>query len=176
MRKIFFVLFFVMLYGAHSIAQEEIMKVLQKTSGQKLELGKKQKTEVTCDGALEVDYENNIAVFNENVIVNDPQLMIKADKMQVFFDKESKSIDKIVCEGNVKFKKEDRQAKSDKAVYLAKQGKVILTGDPMVKRGMDALTGEKITFFRNDNRMICEPSAKLVIYSEEREEEQGEWW
>jgi lipopolysaccharide transport protein LptA len=136
-----------------------------------------EKTEITCDGPLEVDYEKNVAIFNENVLVKDPQVMLKANKMQVFFDAESKTIDRIVAEGSVKFKKGDRQAKSEMAVYLAKEGKIVLTGNPMVKRGMDALTGEKITFFKNDNRMICEPSAKLVIFSEERsEEEEGEWW
>ena len=173
MKKHCIILLIFMIAAGFSCAEEGVEElVLEK----KQELEELVKTQITCDGALEVDYENNIATFNDNVIVKDPQVMLKADKMQVFFNAESKSVARIIAEGEVRFKKGDRQAKSDHAEYLADEGKIVLSGNPMVRRGMDALTGERIIFYRNNNRMICEPSAQLVIFTKEREEQEGEWW
>ena len=173
MKKHFIAIFIFMIVAGYACAQETIEELVQEN---KEELEELVKTQITCDGALEVDYENNIATFNDNVIVKDPQVMLKADKMQVFFDADSKSVARIIAEGEVRFKKGDRQAKSEHAEYFADEGKIVLSGNPMVRRGMDALTGERIIFYRNNNRMVCEPNAQLVIFTKERQEEEGEWW
>ena len=50
---------------------------------------------------------------------------------------------------------------------------IILTGKPQVTRDQDVLTGDKITFWRNENRMIVEPRARLVLQSEPGQQRQG---
>lgn len=133
------------------------------------------KTEITCEGKLDMDYEKNIAIFHNDVRVEDPRMKMNADLMTVYFQPKEKNIEKVVAIGNVRFKKEDKTAKSNQAVYTAKDGKIVLTGQPMVKRDRDVLAGEKITFFRDDNRMLIEPSAKLIIYSSDQNELNKEW-
>lgn len=87
-------------------------------------------TVITCDGPMEVDYENNIAHFFKNVVVTDSRGKLSADKMDVFIDRATKSIIKVVCVGNVQISQEKSRAMSSEAVYLADESKVILTGSP----------------------------------------------
>ena len=44
--------------------------------------------------------------------------------------------------------------------------KIVLAIKPRVTRGRDTLEGELITFWRDQNRMICQHQARLVIYPE----------
>jgi lipopolysaccharide export system protein LptA len=135
----------------------------------------KPQTTITCKGHLDMSYGKNVAVFNEDVVVNDPRMKMKADKMKVFFEPETRAIEKVIATGHVRFKKEDKTAKSRKAVYTAKDGRVVLTGKPMVKKGGSIMTGEMITFFRDDSRMLIEPTAKLIFYTEDQEEFKEGW-
>jgi len=95
---------------------------------------------ITCDGPLEVDYEKNIAVFKNNVSVDDGTMQLYSDVMDVFFltakDTKSKTkdsvstIDKIVARGNVKIVRDENISYSQEATYLAKDKKIILSGRP----------------------------------------------
>jgi len=85
---------------------------------------------ITCDGPLEVDYNANIAHFNENVWVNTEQGDIFADKMDVYIDREEQKLIRIICTGNVRVDQGGNKTFSHKAVYLAEEGRVILTGEP----------------------------------------------
>lgn len=104
-------------------------------------------TTVTCDGPLEVDYEKNIAIFNNNVKVTDERGEIKANKMEVIFDKASKKLVKVIAEGNVNIVRGENSTFSEKAIYTFDDGKAVLTGSPKIvifpEKGTDlnALTG-----------------------------------
>jgi LPS export ABC transporter protein LptC len=112
---------------------------------------KQEKIIVTCDGPLEVDYNNNIAKFNNNVKVERLDTVIYSDKMDVYFITEKKEepkkekaalesaktdaamnskIDKIVARGNVKVVRGLNVSYSDEAIYTALDKKLILTGRP----------------------------------------------
>lgn len=121
-------------------------------------------TVITSDGPMEVDYSKKIAVFDENVFVNDPQGTVRADHMEVYFDKETNDIDQIYCKGDVKIHHQDRTSHSDEAVYETKEQKIILTGNPEILQGLDRYRAEKITIFTAENRVIFEPSAQLLVY------------
>jgi len=107
----------------------------------------KEKIVITCDGPLEVDYNKNMAVFNNNVRVERDGAVIYSDKMDVFFitskEEEKKitgatenemvmnsKIDKIVAKGNVKVVRGENTSYSDEAIYTALEKKLILTGRP----------------------------------------------
>ena len=47
-------------------------------------------------------------------------------------------------------------------------GEVVLIGSARLSRGTDALEGDKITFWINEERVICEPG-RLVIFPRSRE-------
>lgn len=106
---------------------------------------KKEKITITCDGPLEVDYEKNIAIFNNNVKVEKPDLTIYSDKMLVYFtpkQEETKgsqeslvmasSINKIVARGNVRILRGENTSFSQEAIYSAVDKKMVLTGRPQI--------------------------------------------
>ncbi|MDP1890077.1 MAG: LPS export ABC transporter periplasmic protein LptC [Gemmatimonadaceae bacterium] len=132
--------------GATALKQVEIGKdVRLEIEPKDKQKDKKEKIVITCDGPLEVDYEKNIAVFNNNVKVEKTDLTIYSDKMQVYFtskqgdpknDQESalmsNSINKIVSQGNVRIVRGENTSYSQEAVYTDADKKIILTGRPQI--------------------------------------------
>ena len=133
-------------FGATALKQMELEKDvrldIQPLDKQK---GKKEKIMITCDGPLEVDYEKNIAVFNNNVKVEKPDLTIYSDKMLVYFtpkQEEAKgaqeslamasSIKKIIAQGNVRILRGENTTYSQEAIYNAESKKITLTGRPQI--------------------------------------------
>ena len=107
---------------------------------------KKEKIVITCDGPLDIDYEKNIAVFNNNVKVEKPDMTIYSDKLEVYFtpkqeteskksqgpDVMSSSINKIVGLGNVRILRGENISYSQEATYTALDKKITLTGRPQI--------------------------------------------
>ncbi len=102
---------------------------------------------ITCDGPLEVDYQHNVATFNNNVTADKGDAVIYCDTMDIYFNnaKEKSApksekpqstalsgnkIDKIVAKGNVKIVKGENVSYSDEALYTADDQKIILKGKP----------------------------------------------
>lgn len=87
-------------------------------------------TIVTCDGPLDIDYERNIAHFSKNVLAQDERGTLEADYIDVFYDRLTRRIAKMVARGSVVItSKEGNKTYSDNAVYLAGDGRIILGGD-----------------------------------------------
>lgn len=98
-------------------------------------------TIITCDGPLEVDYQNNLAVFQDNVKVKDERGEILADKMDVYFARQAEEskqmqgmegmgIEKVIATGDVQIHHGSNITYSQKAVYDTDTGKLTLTGRP----------------------------------------------
>ena len=85
---------------------------------------------ITCDGPLEVEYDNGQAVFYKNVVVTHEQGVIYSDKATAYFDSAQKTITRIVCEGHVKIVKDQNVSYAQKATYLRAEAKVVLEGRP----------------------------------------------
>ena len=128
-------------------------------------------TVITSD-RLTFDYQKQFALFEKNVVVVDPEMRMYADRMTVRFGTDNK-VNEIKAEGRVHIIQEDKESRSELAIYNLLQGVIILTGKPQVTRGKDILTGDKITFWRDQNRMIVEPRARLILQSEPGEERPG---
>jgi LPS export ABC transporter protein LptC len=90
------------------------------------------KTTITCDGPLDIDYQKQTAVFNQNVKADDGESQLYADKMTGYFDKETKKIVKIIAEGNVKIVRGQDTSYSEKAIYDGAGQTVSLVGSPKI--------------------------------------------
>lgn len=128
-------------------------------------------TVITSD-KLTFDYQKQFALFEKNVVVVDPEMRLYADRMTVRFGADNKA-QEIKAEGRVHIIQDDKESRSDLAIYNLIQGVIILTGKPQVTRGKDILTGDKITFWRDQNRMIVEPRARLILQSESGDDRSG---
>ena len=87
---------------------------------------------ITCDGPLEVDYNKNVAYFNNNVKLVDAEAIIDTDKATAYFDPEEKALKKVVCEGNVTITRGKDSTYADTLTYLPGEGRVLLEGRPKI--------------------------------------------
>jgi lipopolysaccharide export system protein LptA len=109
--------------------------------------------------------DTSMVEFTGNVKATREDSIIFADSIQIFFvnkddnkpKDEQSNIKKIISEGNVKYTAGERQAFADKAVYIAKDETLILTGNaPKLITGSSFITGKKITLFRLSGKVIVE--------------------
>lgn len=115
---------------------------------------------------LAFDQKKSTAIFEGKVVVTDPALKIASDRLTVSFSNDKK-VELINAEGNVVITRDLIQAVAKMATYAVADGKITLWGKPSVIRQKDYLTAETIVFWRNSDRIICEPNAHLTIYSED---------
>lgn len=112
------------------------------------------------------DQKKSTAVFESQVVVTDAALKIESDRLTVLFANDKK-VETINAEGNVVITRNALAANAQKAIYTVKNGKITLYGQPGIIRARDRLTAETIVFWRDSNRILCEPAAHLIMYSEQ---------
>ena len=126
-------------------------------------------TVVTAE-KLTFDYIKKFALFENNVLVNDPRLQLSANRLTIVFTEDG-GAQTIKAEGKVLLTQGDKKARSDVATYDVKSGRIVLAGGPpQVMQGRNILEGEVITFWRDEQRLECKPRARLVVYSEDFDE------
>ncbi|MDA0990600.1 MAG: hypothetical protein O3A51_07600 [Verrucomicrobia bacterium] len=110
---------------------------------------------------LSFDYRRMIAVFEEDVVVVDPQIRMESDRLNVLFEG-SNQVKSITASGNVQMWHEDKTATCNRAIYVSRTSEVILQGEATLNRGGDSVMGDEITFSLIDDRMTCTPG-RLII-------------
>jgi len=107
---------------------------------------KGERTVITCDGPLTVDYGKQIAIFNNNVKVERPDSVIYCDRLQVYFSTSNKgessknegslvdgsSIDRFIAWGNVRILHGENISYSEQATYIAADKRLSLSGRPQL--------------------------------------------
>jgi len=116
---------------------------------------------VITSESLSFDYGRSVAIFKGDVVAVDPQVRIECDKLAVMFDG-TNDVKAVTALGNVRMNQEDKKATCDKAVYVARTGEIVLTGNATLYRGQDRIKGERITFWLNDDKMECTPGQLII--------------
>jgi lipopolysaccharide transport protein LptA len=133
---------------------------------------------------MQSDYINNVGTFEGNVVVIDPRLNLRADKMTVFFGgtntivngitNQVRSVQRIISAGSVEIHVDQKKATCDTADYLAGDDKAILTGNPKVETPDGVVTGRKITLWHGKEKMDVESDltdtnrTRLILYPEDQ--------
>jgi len=131
-----------------------------------------QEPTVITSKTLTFDYQRSIAVFQDDVVVVDPQIRMESDKLNVVFD-QTNDVKSVTASGAVQLWHADKRASCDRAIYIARTGEVILQGDARVMREGDVVAGNEIVFWLNEDRMICKPG-HVIFYPGKRELPQPE--
>jgi len=122
------------------------------------------------------------AEFIGNVRATQGNTVITAERLKIYLNRgpgekksgtEKESIKKIVADGNVTIKMDDIVAVTDRAVYIAKTDVLILTGtNSKITSEKDSVSGDKITLYRADDRMIVDGSGKerveAILYTQDK--------
>ena len=87
---------------------------------------------ITSDGPMTVDQAKSMAIFEDNVVAVQTDRTLKADRLEVYFDQEASQIKEMICLGHVEIIQGENQSFADKAVYNARDQKLVLTGRPKI--------------------------------------------
>ncbi len=123
-----------------AIINKDIRGEMERSPLTEEEKKKRHRTLIKCKGPLEVRYKDKIAIFNNDVVVEDESATIYADKLTVYFNSPDNRIRKVVGEGHVKIVKGDNVTESEKAVYDVESDSLTMIGQPKVL----FYTGEEI--------------------------------
>ena len=143
---------------------------------------KNEKIHITADKLIS-DHEAKYTEFIGNVRATQRDTVITADKLKIFFKRGvdnkknplagDESINKIVADGNVQIKFDNRVAVTQQAVYITETRVLVLSGaDSKVISGNNSISGEKITVYRTDGRIQVEGDkeerVEAVLYPGEK--------
>ena len=121
-------------------------------------------TVITSD-KLTYDQQKSFALFERNVVVSDPNLKMKTDKLTLQFADKS-TVTNVIAEGRVVLSQLDKRGWSSRATYSPTNGIFVLEGDARVMQGRNMILADRITFWRNENRMEGYPNARCIFYPE----------
>ncbi len=143
---------------------------------------KNEKIHITADKLIS-DHEAKYTEFIGNVRATQRDTVITADKLKIFLKRDmdnkknpvagDESIKKIVANGNVQIKFDNRVAVTQQAVYITETRVLVLSGaDSKVISGNNSISGEKITVYRTDGRIQVESDkgerVEAVLYTGEK--------
>lgn len=145
-------------------------------------------TEIKSAGDATFDAGNHIATFLGGVTVTDPRFTMKSQKLTVYLaktkdpnsqdDSATSGIEKAVAEGNVDLVQntvpgakatdpaEKVSGKSEKATFEPKTGTMVLTGNPIVRRGVNehiATSNSTIMTLTRDGGLRTNGPSKTII-------------
>ncbi|MBI9085968.1 MAG: hypothetical protein JEZ11_20375 [Desulfobacterales bacterium] len=116
------------------------------------------------------------AEFTGNVRAVQDTTVITADRLKIFYkagpppgsengpEGETGAMEKIHCSGHVVIHFDDKVAVSQDAIYTADDGILILTGaGTTLTSEKNSVVGEKITVFRNEDRMLVQGGSQQRV-------------
>lgn len=113
---------------------------------------------------IEFDNKEGIILFEENVLVDDEQFIMRSERLLVFLEG-TNDVHQIMAVGGVVITNESRIASCDKAVYTRKNGRIVMEGHARLVREGDQggeVTGRTITFWLDDERMEVSPGRVVL--------------
>jgi lipopolysaccharide export system protein LptA len=124
---------------------------------------------------LEADQAAGTVRFVGEVVAVQGDITIRAEELILYQSREGQRIERIEAFRQVSIEQGERVATGQKAVLNRTQEKVILTGSPKVRQGLDFVEGDEIIFFLDSERSIVRSKGservKAVFHPKERTSE-----
>ena len=124
-------------------------------------------------------------IKSENVKVKKPSLLIdrktevieiktgKRGKAEIEINPESKQIENVIFTGNVKIIQKDKrtekiimEAECGKLTYSDKKKEMVMENSPVIRRGKNIFSGEKIYYFLEKNTLQIKGNVNVKIIPE----------
>jgi lipopolysaccharide export system protein LptA len=143
--------------------------------GTALETGKKpldrdQPIEITSD-RMRSEGGGEKIVFSGSVVGIWGKLTITSDILEVYNSPEKDAGNEIIAIGNVVIVRDNKKARGDKARYLDKQQKIILTGSPKATAWEDKniIEGQEMIFLLEEDRIVVNKRVRVQVFLNEQE-------
>jgi outer membrane protein assembly factor BamD len=106
--------------------------------------------------AVEGFEKDRRVIFKGSVVARQEDLYIFADTMEAFTNEQSNEIERVVARGNVRIVKGERTATANEGTFDNKNRTVNLKGNVIVFQGTDRVTGELVTYYVDQERVVVE--------------------
>jgi len=110
---------------------------------------------IEADHMTSLEEENNV-LFTGNVDAAQADIRIRADEMTVYYtaaeESKKQEVKRLRCIGNVEITRGEWLGTGKVMNYLAKERKVILTGDAKAWQGTNLVSGNTIIYYLDEGR------------------------
>jgi lipopolysaccharide export system protein LptA len=117
--------------------------------------------QVTADRMVS-DTRSDQVVFTGNVEARRGDLHVKADRLEVKQDRQTKQMSQMVAIGHVFIQRGEQAATAERATFFETEQKAVLTGNPHAWEGNTEVWGEEIVFLLAEGNMIVTGGAQRV--------------
>ena len=117
--------------------------------------------QVTADRMVS-DSRSDQVVFTGNVEAQRGPLYVKADRLEVKQDQQTKKVAQMVAIGNVFIRRGEQAATSERATFYEDEQKAVLTGNPHAWEGNTEVWGEEMVFLLAEGNMIVTGGSQRV--------------
>jgi lipopolysaccharide export system protein LptA len=117
--------------------------------------------QVTADRMVS-DTRADQVVFTGNVEARRGDLYIKADRLEVKQDRQTKKVAQMVASGNVFIRRGEQAASAERAIFFESEQKAVLTGNPHAWEGNTEVWGEEMVFLLAEGNMIVTGGTQRV--------------
>lgn len=136
---------------------------------------------------LDAFNEKKLAVFTGNVVATEGDKVIKSDQLFIYYknvenkggvkkagaESEAGDLERIEARGNVRITQGKKIVTGENAVYLNDDQKIIVTGNPVMKDGVNTIKGDKIIVLLDEDRGIVESAGggrvSVTLYPEDKD-------
>jgi lipopolysaccharide export system protein LptA len=121
----------------------------------KMPPGKSDMVDIEAD-QLDVNTKNGTAIFKGKAKATKADIVVKGDMLTIAYNTTTHKVNTLTSEGNAYIQWKDREATCTKAVYNLTDNIMVLTGDVVMTRGEERVTGQKVTVDMKNDRQVVE--------------------
>ena len=137
------------------------------------ELDRNQPIEITAR-QLEVLQLQRQSIFTGDVVVKRGEMTLNAEKLIIYLQQSGDEVDRLEAIGKVRIVELDRTATAEKAIFHQQEEVLVLTGNAVVVDGLNTISGDEMTLFMKEDRIVIKGSeknrVKAVIVPAEKKE------
>ncbi len=122
---------------------------------------------------LDVNTQKGQAVFQGNVKATKGDILVKGETLTLLYDNTSQKVTTLIAENDVYVLWLDKEASCDKAVYKLDKNMMELTGDVIITKGEERLSGQKVFVDMASDKQVVEGGGGRVKIRVNTQKESG---
>ena len=117
--------------------------------------GSREPIDIASD-TMEGNQKQSTVTFKGNVVAKQEDATLYANVLVIYYHPDTRKLKEIVATGNVKVVQLARRATGQKVTFYENENKVVLEGDAVVREGDNVVRGERVTFYVDEERSVVE--------------------
>ncbi len=122
---------------------------------------------------LDVNTPEGKAVFQGNVRATKGDIIVESRMLTLLYNNTTQKVTSLIADGDVFVLWQDKEAKCSQAVYSLDREMMELTGDVIITKGVERLSGQKVIVDMISDTQVVEGSGGRVKIRVNTQEESG---